>query len=90
MGGKRFILVDPDTVVLSNLNRSLFNASDVGQKKTVAIVRSLRRVCGEVTVEEYQEHILTQHDLVRLIAPKTNRVVVSCVKNGVGTVSGVD
>lgn len=79
MGGKRFILVDPDTVVLSNLNRSLFNASDVGQKKTAAIARSLHRICGEITVEEHQEHILTQHDLVRMIAPKTNQVIVSCM-----------
>ena len=79
MGGKRFILIDPDTVALSNLNRSLFNASDVGQLKTAAIARSLRRVCEEVTVEEYQEHILTQHDLVRLITPKTHQVVVSCM-----------
>jgi molybdopterin/thiamine biosynthesis adenylyltransferase len=79
MGGKRFILVDPDTVVLSNLNRSLFNASDVGQKKTVAVARSLRCICKEVTVEEHQEQILTQLDLVRLIAPKTNQVVVSCM-----------
>lgn len=79
MGGKRFVLVDPDTVVLSNLNRSLFDASDVGHQKTVAIARSLRRIYGNMTVEEHQEHILTQADLARLITPKTNQVVVSCM-----------
>lgn len=79
MGGKRFVLVDPDTVVSSNLNRSLFDASDIGHQKTIAIARVLRRIYGNVTIETHQEHILTQDDLARLITPKTNQVVVSCI-----------
>lgn len=79
MGGKRFILVDPDTVALSNLNRSLFNTTDVGQKKTHATASSLRRICENVTTEEHQEHILTQADIARLITPKPSQVIVSCM-----------
>jgi len=79
MGGKRFVLVDPDTVVLSNLNRSLFDASDIGHKKTVAVARRLHNICQDVNVVEHQEHILKLEDLVRLITPKISQVVVSCM-----------
>ncbi|MCX8517866.1 MAG: ThiF family adenylyltransferase [Rhodoferax sp.] len=79
MGGKRFVLVDPDTVVLSNLNRSLFDASDIGHHKTFAVARRLHNICPDVNVIKHQEYILQLEDLVRLIIPKVNQVVVSCM-----------
>ncbi len=90
LGGKRFTLVDPDSVALSNLNRSLFDVSDVGLHKTVAVARSLRRVNETVEIKEHQEHILKLEDLVRLIVPEKNQVVVSCMDfPNVDTAAGI-
>jgi molybdopterin-synthase adenylyltransferase len=79
MGGRKFVLVDPDAVVLSNLNRSLFNASDIDHSKTDTVARSLLQICDSIEAQQCQEYILTEHDLVRLIAPKSNQVIVSCM-----------
>jgi len=37
LGVGTLVLVDPDTIEASNLNRTLFKLSDIGRKKTVAI-----------------------------------------------------
>lgn len=79
MGGKRFVLVDPDIVALSNLNRSLFTASNVGSAKTAMLAQRLRSINGEVNVVEHQENITTLADLERLISGHTHQVIVSCI-----------
>ncbi len=79
IGGQRFVLVDPDTVALSNLNRSLFSASDVGCAKTKATAQRLRAINSEIGVLEHQESISSLGDLVRLIPHHARQVIVSCI-----------
>lgn len=79
MGGKQFVLVDPDTVAWSNLNRSLFGASDVGLAKTTAICQRLHHINGEISVREHQEEVLAATDLALLIPRQICQVIVSCM-----------
>jgi len=79
IGGQRFVLVDPDTVALSNLNRSLFTASDVGHAKTTATAKRLRAINGNIMVLEHQESISSSQGLVRMIPQHARQVIVSCI-----------
>jgi molybdopterin/thiamine biosynthesis adenylyltransferase len=79
IGGQRFVLVDPDTVALSNLNRSLFSASDVGLAKTTATAKRLRAIHSAVMVVEHKEGVKSSQDLGRMIPHDGHQVIVSCI-----------
>lgn len=44
LGVVNFVLVDPDTVSVSNLNRQAFSFQDVGTKKTLSLSRRLKAI----------------------------------------------
>ena len=52
-GFKKFILVDGDTVGVSNLNRQIFNFSDVGKFKAQALKERLLGINPEAEIEIY-------------------------------------
>ena len=52
-GFKKFILVDGDTVGVSNLNRQIFNFSDVGKFKAQALKDRILAINPEAEVETY-------------------------------------
>lgn len=79
MGGMRFVLIDPDTVALTNLNRSLFTASDVGSAKTEVLARYLGAINPETNVVVHQDSIATAADLARLVPTHPNQIIVSCI-----------
>ena len=56
LGVGTLILIDPDKVEVSNLNRTLFKLSDIGRYKTEAVkdlVSERRPDCIIVTINEY-------------------------------------
>ena len=57
-GVVNLILIDPDTVSISNLCRSVYDLADVGRKKTEALLEKLLRInpCANITL--YDEDIL--------------------------------
>lgn len=79
MGGNRFLIIDPDTVALSNLNRSLYTADDVGEFKTTALANRLREINSNAVIEEQRESINATSDLDRLVVLNNNHVVISCI-----------
>nr|WP_314622905.1 ThiF family adenylyltransferase [uncultured Noviherbaspirillum sp.] len=79
MGGRKFLLVDPDRVAPSNLNRSLFSATDVGAFKTLAISQRIRSIKGEAVVTEFREMIASPSDVGALIESRNAQVLISCM-----------
>ena len=65
-GVTNFILIDYDTVSISNLCRSIFDLQQVGQKKTEATLDKLLRVNPCVNVQLYHEDVL-EMDNVKLM-----------------------
>jgi bacteriocin biosynthesis cyclodehydratase domain-containing protein len=63
-GVGRLVLVDPDTVALSNLNRQvLFRAADVGQLKVEAAARWVRAFDPAIAVEAVARRVESPADL---------------------------
>ncbi len=55
-GVGKLILVDPDVVSLSNLHRQiLYTESDVGQSKVVCAARHLKKLNGEIEIEQIDQ-----------------------------------
>ncbi len=80
MGGKKFLLADPDEIEISNLNRSLYIASDVGKHKTAALGLRIRAIQPAAIVLEARDLIETTADLGRLIDDDDlPMVVISCI-----------
>ncbi|WP_334187832.1 ThiF family adenylyltransferase [Noviherbaspirillum sp.] len=79
MGGQHFLLIDPDKVAPSNLNRSLFLDADVGSYKTTSLANRLRQIDADSTIATRQENIASVDDLNRLIPSNQAQVVISCI-----------
>ncbi len=78
MGIGKLILVDPDVIELSNLNRQFFyHEQDVGRSKVSVAKERIQILNPEITVEIYQERI--QDAPMRLF--KEVDIVVGCVDN---------
>jgi hypothetical protein len=69
-GVESFVLVDPDTVAVENLSRSVYVFGDVGQTKTDALGRYLQAINPAVQVETYPASVqgLTIEQLKALCA----------------------
>ncbi|MBD3406347.1 MAG: hypothetical protein GF411_09575 [Candidatus Lokiarchaeota archaeon] len=68
MGFKKLILVDPDIVELSNIQRQLlFNTEDVGKKKVEAASINLQKLNPQVEIETYDVAIQSNNitDILR-------------------------
>lgn len=67
-GVARLLLIDPDTVALSNLNRQvLFHESDVGQAKVDALARRVRQINSHVEVATRLAVVTSAVDLAELV-----------------------
>lgn len=59
LGAKRFILLDPDRVEATNLNRLIgATVSDIGQPKVAVAERMIRLIAADAKVEARQEDVL--------------------------------
>jgi len=56
-GIKKLVLVDFDTVDVTNLQRQQYKASQVGMPKAVALVENLKEIAPYVELEAYNEKI---------------------------------
>ena len=56
-GVKKLVLVDFDTVDVTNLQRQQYKASQVGMPKAVALVENLKEIAPYVELEAYNEKI---------------------------------
>ncbi len=77
LGLGRLILCDPDTVALSNLNRTvLFDAASVGRPKAAAAASALARLAPEMTVEPRQADLVRGAGLGELASAD---IVLGCL-----------
>jgi molybdopterin-synthase adenylyltransferase len=68
-GVGRFVIVDDDTVELSNLNRQiLFAAADVGRPKVEAAVQALRRFSPDTVVVARRQRLGSADEVANAIA----------------------
>lgn len=79
MGGNSFLFIDPDKAALSNLNRSLFSAMDVGVFKTTVLANRIRAINSDAVVDEQRESITSTLDMDRLVPLNNSQVVISCI-----------
>ncbi|MCU0664907.1 MAG: ThiF family adenylyltransferase [Myxococcota bacterium] len=57
LGFMHFVLIDPDTVSASNLNRQAYTAADIGEPKVEVLSRHLRRINPHIEVCALNEKI---------------------------------
>jgi molybdopterin/thiamine biosynthesis adenylyltransferase len=76
-GVGRFILIDPDTVSVTNLGgQCLFTEQDLGKHKTVAMERGLKRINPMVTCQLFNLRLKRPHESARLV--RSASLVVNC------------
>ena len=81
VGFERFILVDPDTVEDTNLNRLPFTTTEIGQLKVRAWERYLRSINPSCLVAPYQ------HDICRYDGPWLTEILAGADLAFLGTTS---
>lgn len=78
-GVQHFRLIDSDVVERSNLNRSLFLASDVGHLKTEALSRHLRAISPTIELQAINLEISDPNDLAQIVLPLgPSTIIVNC------------
>ena len=65
-GVKSFTLCDPDIVKPNNLNRSLFMNSDIGKKKTEAIIGRLKDINKDIDAYSFDFLVESESDLEKV------------------------
>lgn len=59
-GVKNFVLADGDKVEYTNLNRQVFNISDIGKNKALAVRREILKVLPSAKIQVFNNYITTQ------------------------------
>ena len=78
-GVGRLVLVDKDVVETSNLNRSLYTQSDVGQYKVDALAQRLQEVNPQIVLRPLRQMMEDSGDLRRLLQDAgPASIVVNC------------
>lgn len=76
-GVRNFVLVDPDVVELSNLNRQcLFNVTDVGLSKVQVAEQKLHTIEPEMSVWGVEKKIVSSQDCLDVMRDST--LIISC------------
>ncbi|MCU0082888.1 ThiF family adenylyltransferase [Streptococcus danieliae] len=67
MGVKNFILIDGDTVDVSNLNRQLFfDSEDIGKSKVEIVAQKALAIDSDINIKTLKCFIKTKHDIESL------------------------
>lgn len=75
----RMVLVDDDTVEVSNLNRALYGRPDVGQFKVDALSKRLQSINPNAVIRPVRQRIADADELAALLTgPGPCRIVVNC------------
>lgn len=79
MGAKKFILIDPDIVELSNLNRQiLFSIESIGKPKVLEAKKYISSyTIGQCQVKSFQEDILSLENIQNILTSNKKYFVVS-------------
>ncbi|MEN3113203.1 ThiF family adenylyltransferase [Uliginosibacterium paludis] len=78
-GVGRLVLVDKDTVETSNLNRSLYTQSNVGQYKVDALAQRLQRINPQLVVRPLRQMMSDSDDLAKLLQDAgPASIVINC------------
>jgi len=64
----KIVLVDHDVVEKKNLSRQFFFECDIGKPKVVSLKENLLKVCPELSIDIYQQKIVSVDDLMFLKA----------------------
>lgn len=76
-GVGRLVLIDPDVVELSNLNRQvLFDSGDIGRVKVDAAAERVAEIDADITVDVWRTRVDTAEQLATLLSGTD--LVVSC------------
>ncbi len=75
----RIVLVDPDIVEVSNLNRQQFYIKDVGENKAVALARNLQQEC--IAATETVGHPFRLEEAIALAIDLSAEVAICGVDN---------
>lgn len=67
MGFEHFVLVDGDTVEVSNLNRQGYSASDIGQPKAEALANRIKHISPHAVVKHHNVFV-TPENTERLVS----------------------
>jgi molybdopterin-synthase adenylyltransferase len=70
-GIKNLLILDPDNVEESNLNRSLFSSSDIGKPKVEALSSYLSKINPEVKIISCKDSIYNQIQMDELVDNKS-------------------
>lgn len=61
LGIGTLILIDPDTIESSNLNRTLYRLEDIGKKKTVAIQTLINERRSDIIIKTIEDYFAIEH-----------------------------
>lgn len=76
-GVQKFILIDPDCVEISNLNRQcLFSFADLGRSKVLAAADRAKALNPHISVSVFPEKITTQDECVRFF--HDSDLIINC------------
>ncbi len=75
----RLVLIDPDSIVLSNLNRqTLFTEKDIGASKCKVLSEKIKNINESITINYYQNKI--NENNIDLLLGKS-RIILDCTDN---------
>lgn len=76
-GVRDFVLIDPDVVELSNLNRQcLFNIGDIGSLKVHVAEQKLYAIDAEISVQGVARRVMSPHDCLEEM--RSSSLIISC------------
>ena len=79
-GVRRFVLIDSDCVELHNLSRT-FDCSMLGQFKTKAVARSLKRINPLIEVETYESNVQNADESFYALLVPGETLIIGCADN---------
>lgn len=78
-GFKFFVLIDKDNVESSNLNRSLYEQSDVGNSKLKALTSYLKAINEQINVDAVPATITKSEELISIVGDNTRTtIIINC------------
>lgn len=80
LGIRNFILLDPDKVELSNLNRQeYFTRQDVGKFKVDVIDKKLKEFDSDITVKTIKKYVVSKKSLISLLDGYVDKIDIALI-----------